>query len=156
MREKVKTTYFLNDPRKFDSAEEAQQELNRLRAVCVRLKKKQNEDIAFLLGLSVTDSQYIGRMGYNRPKSKGGKKVFICAEKRIHNGQRIEPCTDEPPHLHIMVEGYGASTAAERILQSIKKARPDCKCHKQHLKTEEQTAQAAEYIERQSSVLRRV
>ena len=67
MREKVKTAYFLNDPRKFDSVEEAQQELNRLRAVCVRLKKKQSEDIAFLLGLSVTDSQYIGRMGYDRP-----------------------------------------------------------------------------------------
>lgn len=64
MREKVSTAYFLDDPRKFSSMEEAEKELNRLRAVCVRLKKKQGEEIAFMLGLSVTDSQYIGRMGY--------------------------------------------------------------------------------------------
>ena len=56
MREKVSTAYFLDDPRKFSSMEEAEKELNRLRAVCVRLKKKQGEDIAFMLGLSVTDS----------------------------------------------------------------------------------------------------
>lgn len=47
MREKVSTAYFLDDPRKFSSMEEAEKELNRLRAVCVRLKKKQGEDIAF-------------------------------------------------------------------------------------------------------------
>ena len=40
MREKVSTAYFLDDPRKFSSMEEAEKELNRLRAVCVRLKKK--------------------------------------------------------------------------------------------------------------------
>ena len=66
MREKVSTAYFLDDPRKFSSMEEAEKELNRLRAVCVRLKKKQGEEIAFMLGLSVTDSQYIGRMGYQK------------------------------------------------------------------------------------------
>ena len=113
MREKVSTAYFLDDPRKFSSMEEAEKELNRLRAVCVRLKKKQGEEIAFTLGLSVTDSQYIGRMGYQKSMRYGGKKVFICTEKRIHNGERVEPCTDKPPHIHIMVQGYGASTAAE-------------------------------------------
>lgn len=66
MREKVSTAYFLDDPRKFSSMEEAEKELNRLRAVCVRLKKKQGEDIAFMLGLSVTDSQYMGKMGYQK------------------------------------------------------------------------------------------
>ena len=93
--------------------EEAEKELNRLRAVCVRLKKKQGEDIAFMLGLSVTDSQYMGKMGYQKSMRYGGKKVFICSERRIHNGERVEPCTDKPPHIHIMVQGYGASTAAE-------------------------------------------
>lgn len=39
MREKVSTAYFLDDPRKFSSMEEAEKELNRLRAVCVRLKR---------------------------------------------------------------------------------------------------------------------
>ena len=146
MREKVSTAYFLDDPRKFSSMEEAEKELNRLRAVCVRLKKKQGEEIAFMLGLSVTDSQYIGRMGYQKSMRYGGKKVFICTEKRIHNGERVEPCTDKPPHIHIMVQGYGASTAAERIIQSVRKGNPDCKCHKQHLKTAEQTSQAAAYI----------
>lgn len=143
MREKVSTAYFLDDPRKFSSMEEAEKELNRLRAVCVRLKKKQGEDIAFMLGLSVTDSQYMGKMGYQKSMRYGGKKVFICSERRIHNGERVEPCTDKPPHIHIMVQGYGASTAAERIIQSVRKGNPDCKCHKQHLKTAEQTAQAA-------------
>ena len=113
MREKVSTAYFLDDPRKFSSMEEAEKELNRLRAVCVRLKKKQGEDIAFMLGLSVTDSQYMGKMGYQKSMRYGGKKVFICSERRIHNGERVEPCTDKPPHIHIMVQGYGASTAAE-------------------------------------------
>ena len=156
MREKVSTAYLVNDPRKFSSMEEAEKELNRLRAVCVRLKKKQGEDIAFMLGFSVTDPQYMGKMGYQKSMRYGGKKVFICSEKRIHNGERVEPCTDKPPHIHIMVQGYGASTAAERVIQSVKKDSPDCKCHKQHLKTAEQTAQAAAYIEGQSSVLRRV
>lgn len=105
MREKVSTAYFLDDPRKFSSMEEAEKELNRLRAVCVRLKKKQGEDIAFMLGLSVTDSQYMGKMGYQKSMRYGGKKVFICSERRIHNGERVEPCTDKPPHIHIMVSG---------------------------------------------------
>ena len=78
MREKVSTAYFLDDPRKFSSMEEAEKELNRLRAVCVRLKKKQGEEIAFMLGLSVTDSQYIGRMGYQKSMRYGGKKVFTA------------------------------------------------------------------------------
>ena len=156
MREKVSTAYLVNDPRKFTSMEEAEKDLNRLRAVCVRLKKKQGEDIAFMLGLSVMDSQYMGKTGYQKSMRYGGKKVFICSERRIHTGERVEPCTDKPPHIHIMVQGYGASTAAERVIQSVKKGVPDCKCHKQHLKTAEQTAQAAAYIEGQSSVLRRV
>ena len=100
MNRKVDTAYFLNDPRKFDSVEQAEKELNRLRAVCIRLKKKQDEDITFLLGLSVTSSQWYGKMGYDKPKSEGGRKRFICSEKRIHNGERVTPCTDEPPHLH--------------------------------------------------------
>lgn len=156
MGQKVNTAYFLNDPRKFDTMDEAEKELNRLRAVCIRLKKKQDEDIAFLLGLSVTDSQWAGQMGYDKPKNQGGRKVFICSEKRIHNGERVTPCTDKPPHLHVMVEGYGASTAAERIIQSIKKSRPDCKCRKEHLPSAERAAQVTEYIERQSTILRRV
>lgn len=100
MNRKVDTAYFLNDPRKFDSVEQAEKELNRLRAVCIRLKRKQDEDITFLLGLSVTSSQWYGKMGYDKPKSEGGRKRFICSEKRIHNGERVTPCTDEPPHLH--------------------------------------------------------
>lgn len=156
MNRKVDTAYFLNDPRKFDSVEQAEKELNRLRAVCIRLKRKQDEDITFLLGLSVTSSQWYGRMGYDKPKSEGGRKRFICSEKRIHNGERVTPCTDEPPHLHIMVVGYGASSCAERIIESMRKSHPDCKYSKQHLKTAERIAQTTEYIERQSTILRRV
>ena len=77
MREKVNTAYFLNDPRKFDSAEDGEKELNRLRAVCSRWKKRQGGDINITLGLSVTSSEYAGRMGYDKPKNEGGKKQFI-------------------------------------------------------------------------------
>ena len=119
MREKVSTAYFLDDPRKFSSMEEAEKELNRLRAVCVRLKKKQGEDIAFMLGLSVTDSQYMGKMGYQKSMRYGGKKVFICSERRIHNGERVEPCTDKPPHIHIMVGRTVKKSAAFIIVDVV-------------------------------------
>lgn len=79
MNRKVDTAYFLNDPRKFDSVEQAEKELNRLRAVCIRLKKKQDEDITFLLGLSVTSSQWYGKMGYDKPKSEGGRKLLAAS-----------------------------------------------------------------------------
>jgi len=62
---KVNTAYSLNDPRKFESIEETEKELNRLRALCIRLKKKQAEEVHFLLGLSVTSHDYVGRMGYD-------------------------------------------------------------------------------------------
>jgi len=61
---KVDTAYFLCDERKFNSIEDATKELNRLRAMCVRLKKKQDEEISFLLGVSVTDSTFVGKIGY--------------------------------------------------------------------------------------------
>ena len=74
MREKVSTAYFLDDPRKFSSMEEAEKELNRLRAVCVRLKKKQGEDIAFMLGLSVTDSQYMAKWVIRSPCATAARR----------------------------------------------------------------------------------
>ena len=71
---KVNTAYLLCDGRKFNSIEDATKELNRLRAMCIRLKKRQEEEISFLLGVSVTDSAYVGKMGYDKPKNKGGRK----------------------------------------------------------------------------------
>ncbi len=88
---KVKTAYSLNDPRKFESIEEAEKELNRLRVLCIRLKKKQAEEVHFLLGLSITSHDYVGRMGYDKPKNKGGKKQFICSERLW----KIDPSTGE-------------------------------------------------------------
>ena len=64
MREKVNTAYSINDPRKFESIEVGERELNRLRAICVRWKKKHGEDINITLGLSVTNNQHSGKMGY--------------------------------------------------------------------------------------------
>ena len=69
MREKVNTAYFLNDPRKFGGMEDGERELNRLRAVCMRWKKKQGESINIILGLSVTSSEYVGKMSYNKAKN---------------------------------------------------------------------------------------
>lgn len=159
MREKVNTAYFLNDPRKFVSKEDGEKELNRLRAVCVRWKKKRGGDINILLGLSVTSSEYVGKMGYDKPKNKGGRKQFIT-EERISkvgkHGVKFVPDTSAAPHLHILVDGYGASSCAEHILQSMKKHTPTCKYSKQHLKTAERVEQITAYIEEQSTILRHV
>ena len=159
MREKVNTAYFLNDPRKFDSIEDGEKELNRLRAVCSRWKKRQGGDISITLGLSVTSSEYVGKMGYDKPKNKGGKKQFIT-EERISKvalpGVKFVPDTSAAPHLHILVDGYGASSCAERIIQSMKKKDPAFKYSKQHLKTAERVEQITAYIEEQSTILRHV
>ena len=121
MNRKVDTAYFLNDPRKFDSVEQAEKELNRLRAVCIRLKRKQDEDITFLLGLSVTSSQWYGRMGYDKPKSEGGRKRFICSEKR--RGKQLRRAhyrehEEKPSRLQIFqtaLENSGTDSADNRI-----------------------------------------
>ena len=162
MREKVNTAYFLNDPRKFGGMEDGERELNRLRAVCMRWKKKQGETINIILGLSVTSSEYVGKMSYNKPKNKGGKKQFICQQKIWRKDpntgeiKKLAPNTTVAPHLHILVNGYGASSCAEHIIQSMRKHTPDCRYSKQHLKTVERVKQVTEYIEEQSTILRRV
>lgn len=160
---KVNTAYSLNDPRKFESIEEAEKELNRLRALCIRLKKKQAEEVHFLLGLSINTHEFLGYMGYVTPKNKGGKKQFIYTDAPIRHRDRETgeiiryiPDTTVAPHLHIMVDGYGASSCAERILESMRKQRPDCKFSKQHLKTAERVSTMVAYIEEQSTILRRV
>lgn len=162
MREKANTAYFLNDPRKFDSKEDGEKELNRLRAVCVRWKKKHGVNIAITLGLSVNSSEYIGRMGYDKPKNEGGKKQFICEEKIWRADQntgeitKVVPNTSVAPHLHILVNGYGASSCADYILESMRKHAPTRKYSKQHLKTTERVEQIKVYIEDQSTILRHV
>lgn len=162
MREKVNTAYFLNDPRKFASTEDGEKELNRLRAVCMRWKKKQTENISITLGLSATSTEFVGKMGYDKPKNKGGRKRFICDEKIWRTNRdtgevnKVTPDTAVAPHLHILVEGYGASSCAEHIIQSMKKHTPTYQYSKQHLKTAERVKQVTEYIEEQSTILRRV
>ena len=162
MREKVDTAYFLWDPRKFDSIADAEKELNRLRAICVRWKKKQGDEINCLLGLSVTRSEYVGRMGYDKPKSKGGKKQFLCTQKIRSRDRstgaivRFTPSTAVLPHLHILINGYGASSCSEHILKAIRKHTPTYKYRKEHLKSAERIDRVIAYIESQSTILRRV
>lgn len=159
---KVNTAYHICDKRKFKSIEEASRELNRLRALCIRLKRKQTEEISFLLGVSVTDSAYIGKMGYDKPKNKGGKKQFICSEriKKIdrQTGELTKevPPTKISPHIHILVNGYGASSCSERILENLRKRNTDYSFSKTHLKTAERITQTISYIEKQSTILRQV
>lgn len=159
---KVNTAYLLCDGRKFNSIEDATKELNRLRALCVRLKKKQEEEISFLLGVSVADSAYVGKMGYDKPKNKGGRKQFTCSEKvRKKDRQtgetfRVSPPTETDPHIHIMVNGYGASSCAEHILENLRKRHTDYSFSKTHLKTAQRITETTSYIEKQSTLLRRV
>lgn len=160
--DKVNTAYLICDKRKFNSIEDATKELNRLRALCVRLKKKQDEEISFLLGVSVTDSTYVGKMGYDKPKNKGGRKQFTCSEKvRKKDKQtgetvRVIPPTETDPHIHLMVNGYGASSCAEHILKNLRKRHTDYSFSKTHLKTAQRITEEISYIEKQSTLFRRV
>ena len=159
---KVNTAYLLCDGRKFNSIEDATKELNRLRAMCVRLKKKQEEEISFLLGVSVTDSAYVGKMGYDKPKSKGGRKHFTCSEKvrkvdrQTGKTVRVTPPTETDPHIHIMVNGYGASSCAEHILENLRKRHSNYSFSKTHLKTAQRISETTSYINEQCAILRHV
>ena len=73
MNRKVDTAYFLNDPRKFDSVEQAEKELNRLRAVCIRLSRE--EKIAGLESITVKPD---GTLAF---KFKGIEEVDRLVEK---------------------------------------------------------------------------
>lgn len=162
MRSKVNTAYLICDERKFQSINDVEKELNRLRAVCVRLKNKQEEEIRFILGVSVTNTDYIGKMGYDKPKNQGGKKQFICADSRLtwnpETGENVVvPAPHQTdPHIHIMVQGYGANSCAEKILKNLRKRNTDTTFSKTHLSTPERIAQITSYIEEQSTILRHV
>ncbi|MGI6751536.1 MAG: hypothetical protein ACOX4U_02820 [Anaerovoracaceae bacterium] len=162
MRSKVNTAYLICNEQKFCSIKDAEKEVNRIRAICLRLKNKQDEEISFILGVSVTNTDYIGKMGYDKPKNQGGKKQFICADNRLTwnpetGGRIIVPAPHQTdPHIHIMVNGYGASNCAEKIIKNLKKRNPDNTFSKTHLKTPERIAQMTSYIEEQSTILRHV
>lgn len=162
MRSKVDTAYLICNEQKFRSIKDAEKELDRLRALCGRLQSKQEEKINFILGVSVTNTDYIGKMGYPTPKSQGGKKQYICVDNRRtwnpETGETIiiPPPYQTEPHIHIMVQGYGASSCAERILENLRKRNPDSTFSKTHLKTSERIAYETSYIEKQSTILRHV
>lgn len=142
MREKTNIAYFLNDPRKFDSKEDGEKELNRLRAVCIRWKKKQGGDIGVTLGLSATNGKYASRV----VRDRNGRKQIVCDKKvwgvdETGTHTKVMPDTAVAPHLHILVDGYGASSCADHIIGSMRKHSPTCKYSKQHLKTTEQVRQ---------------
>ena len=128
------------DSRKFsslDDSEDAVREFNRIRAKCYRIKKKIGiDEIHFLLGLSNVDSSFIGKMVYDRPKNQGGKKQFKCIDRirKIDSSTgetfRIMPEFNVLPHIHILVEGYGASSCAEKILNDLRKRDPCSKFSK--------------------------
>lgn len=164
--EKINTAYLICDSRNFlslDDSDEAEKEYNRVRAKCYRMKNKiGTDDIHFLLGLSNVNSDFFGEMGYDKPKNQGGKKQFKCIDKI----RRLDSSTGEIvcvmpnftvfPHIHILVEGYGASSCAERILNDLRKRNDGNKFSKTHLKSAERVTQVKEYITRQSILLRRV
>jgi hypothetical protein len=159
---KKDSAYMLWDNRKFANIEEAKRELNRLQAICIRLKNKQEEEISFILGVSVTNTDYIGKMGYDKPKNQGGKKQYICADSRLtwnpETGETIIiPAPHQTsPHIHIMVNGYGANTCSEHIIKNLRKKDESGEYRRQRLKTPERIAQITSYIEEQSTILRRV
>lgn len=160
---KVNSAYLICNPIKFPDIDTAEKELKRLRSLCIRLKSKDNEDnINFVLGCSVTNSQYFGKMGYDKPKNKGGKKKFnspmmITKRDRL-TGElfKTKPNTEVEPHIHMMVDGMSASSYAEKILDNLRKRNTNVKFTKTRLKTKDDVIQVTEYIESQCVILRRV
>lgn len=159
---KKNSAYMLWDSRKFADIEEVKRELNRLQAICIRLKNKQEEEVNFILGVSVTNTDYIGKMGYDKPKNQGGKKQYICADSRLtwnpETGEKIiiPPPYQTAPHIHIMVQGYGANKCSEHIIKNLRKKDASAEYRRQRLKTPERIAQITSYIEEQSTILRHV
>ncbi|NLE26484.1 MAG: hypothetical protein GX625_14295 [Clostridiaceae bacterium] len=160
---KVYSGYFIEDPRKFPSIEAATRELNRLKSLCYRLRNKQTEEIHFLLGVSVTDSEYcgwgFGEIGFDKPMNMGGKKQFICSGKvrKIDHDTgeviRVTPPYDTEPHIHLMVYGYGASSCAQHILTNLWKANKGGYFQKVRLESAERIEGKIKYIENQCSKL---
>jgi hypothetical protein len=137
----------------------AEKELKRLRSLFYRLKKKQDEEIKFMFGASITNSDFcgwgFGKIGYDKPKNKGGKKQFICTgrvKKRdpiTGEVNKVIPPYDTKPHIHMMVYGYGASSCAQYIMTNLQRANKDGKFRKSRLASTERIENEMKYIENQ-------
>lgn len=164
MRKKEYSAYMPPLPMKYDTVEEAVSYMENLRQFCYRYKRKQEEEIHFILGVSTIDSSFVqlglcGKMGYDKPKNQGGKKRYIPRDI-----QRIDHKTGEvktvqlgaeiKPHIHLFVYGYGASTCANKIVETVRKKYPNYKYpHPTHF---HDVAAGIEYIKEQSTHLREV
>ena len=166
MRCKENSAYMMSYGMTFENTEEAERDLKRLKMFCYRLKKKQEEEIHFLIGMSTISSDSIGvqgEMGYDKPKNQGGKKQYIPYEMKQRNRKTgevkiVRQGIPVKPHIHILVHGYGASSCAQRILENMWK-RDSNNSYLKHKKEYVPTAdlsQKIEYIENQSTKLFRV
>ena len=149
MRPREYSAYMILDSRKFDF-EDAKKELNRLRALCYRLKTKY--DVKFVLGISMVDSSYIWGMHYDKPKNKGGTKQPEFKTLR-HHGQSYVPKAYTKPHIHMFIYGVGASSCADEIRDYLKARNPD---HKFSKKLHNDPCNGIKYVTDQSTILRSV
>lgn len=164
MRKKEYSAYMLPLPMKYNTVEEAKSYMENLRQFCYRYKRKQEEEIHFILGVSTIDSSFVqlglcGKIGYDKPKNQGGKKQYIPRDIQRIDRQTGEVKTVQlgaeiQPHIHLFVYGYGASTCAEKIVERVRKKYPS---HK-YLRPIHSHSIAAEieYIKEQSTHLREV
>lgn len=164
MRKKEYSAYMLPLPMKYNTVEEAKSYMENLRQFCYRYKRKQEEEIHFILGVSTIDSSFVqlglcGKMGYDKPKNQGGKKQYVPRDIQRIDRQTGEVKTVQlgaeiQPHIHLFVYGYGASTCAEKIRERVRKKYPNYKyLHPIH---SHNVAAEIEYIKEQSTHLREV
>lgn len=164
MRKKEYSAYMLPLPMKYNTVEEAKSYMENLRQFCYRYKRKQEEEIHFVLGVSTIDSSFVqlglcGKMGYDKPKNQGGKKQYVPRDIQRIDRQTGEVKTVQlgaeiQPHIHLFVYGYGASTCAEKIRERVRKKYPNYKyLHPIH---SHNVAAEIEYIKEQSTHLREV
>ncbi len=154
---KVDTAYIICYGRKFDTMEEDTKALNRLKTFCATYKKNIGDsNLEFIMGTSQASGKLKGKMGYDKSKRNGGKKQFICAQKicmtNPETGERKRVLADAKcqPHLHAMVRGLGASSAADKVVDYLNRNNKGYKFSKTHLKTDKDVSNYYAYIERQS------
>lgn len=113
--------YMILDPRKFSSVEDAEKELERIRARIVRKKRKtgnQAEVTACISDIDMKSSE--GSYRYIGSKRYGAKKTFVGILK-----------VPAYVHIHFFILGKGSSAMAEYIKTCCNKKYPNQKFSKQ-------------------------
>lgn len=132
--------YIILDSRKFNSVEEAEKEVERIRASIVRKKRKtknQAKVTAYISDIDMKASE--GSYRYIGSKRYGAKKTFVGILK-----------TPTYVHIHFLIIGDGCSSMADYISECCKQRFP-----KKKLLTIQDLIKFEEYARNQGKKIRK-